>query len=199
MTGAVTKFAPKRSGVIETLGDLKREIASRLSHIADQTTLSQYVSEAEPMIQRELRARGLDIGRTVLAISDGIAAMPDGFEDIINLELRWAPKAENASTEVAIRAIPLQEPDFNRGEYLSFDFFEDATADLIYRRRAAPLIDDTDTNWLLHSAPNVYLYGSLMMADRQIIGTGRSMWADRFETAISAMTKTPTGLGLSGH
>ena len=36
--------------------------------------------------------------------------------------------------------------------------------EMIYRRTLPPLVEATDTNWLLDSAPDLYLYGTLMEA-----------------------------------
>jgi hypothetical protein len=61
---------------------------------------------------------------------------------------------------------------------------------LTYYQTVPPLINDTDTNWLLDSAPDVYLYGMLMNFAQYIVDDERvPMWETAFMTAMKEMER----------
>ena len=68
------------------------------------------------------------------------------------------------------------------------------TVELFYRRNLSPLVNNSDTNWLLLSSPDVYLFGALMMADKRLIGPRLGEWKESFQMAIDGVKKVEMSL-----
>lgn len=59
------------------------------------------------------------------------------------------------------------------------------TFELHYYAKSAPLVNDTDTNWLTDNAPDVLIYGALMQAE-PFLGTVdlNPVWEQRFNSEL---------------
>lgn len=59
---------------------------------------------------------------------------------------------------------------------------------LLYYQKFANLSNDTDTNWLLTNAPNLYLYGALIEAEPFLKNDGRiATWAGMYQSIASGL------------
>jgi len=197
---AVTNPVTDGNSAISTYAELKTAIANWLrpnsSASADMLArIPQYIGLCEAQVRRELHLRSLDQTDT-LTISDGSAAVPTGFQSVLSLTLTGEPYTQ-------IRALPLDQlrkldptqvsdsPYYYARTGSTFLFYPrtDATAELRFRRGVTPLSADADTNWLLASAPGVYLYGSLIHADRRLIGPRLGEWKEAFERELASLQR----------
>jgi hypothetical protein len=196
---AITDPVSDSNGAFSTFSGLKTAIIAWLrpnsSATSDMTTnIPKYVGLAEVMIRRELHLRAMDQTEASLTIDDGTASVPTGFQAVLSMALTDDPYNQ-------VRALPLDQlqkldptnatdkPFYYARSGSLFRFYPrtDATAQLIYRRNLTPLSADDDTNWLLAGHPDVYLYGSLIHADRRLIGPRLGEWKEGFEQALNSI------------
>jgi hypothetical protein len=194
------------NGAFTTYGGLKSEIAAwlrpNMTPTADMTArIPVYVGLAEVDIRRELHLRALDQADTSLDIEDGVAAVPAGFLSVLSMTMTTEPYNQ-------IRALPLDQLEkldptqlYDKPYYYtrtgsSFLFYPktDATARLRFRRGVTPLSADADTNWILAAHPDVYLYGSLLHADRRLIGPRLGEWEKGYARALDGIRKLEMNL-----
>ena len=198
ITAITDPTSDTNGATITTYGQLKTTIANWLRPNAtpssDMTArIPQYVGLAEVMIRRELRVKGLDAGLTTLTITDGVATVPDGLMEVTSM-------TQTASPYRRILPLPLEQiksmtpisgtgPRYFDRVGSSFIFYpaNSATASLAYRKSLTPLSADSDTNWLLLAHPDVYLYGTLIQADRRLIGPRLSEWKEGFAQAMASI------------
>lgn len=186
---------------ITTYAQLKTAIAAWLrpnsSVTSDMTTnIPRYVGLCEVMIRRELSLRSLDQVDTSLDITTGSADVPTGFQSVLSMTLVDEPYNQ-------IRYLPIDQLDkldptqtADKPYYYSrsgsvFYFYPKvtSTAKLRFRRGVAPLSADADTNWILAGHPDVYLYGSLLHADRRLIGPRLPEWKAGFAEALDSIAR----------
>jgi hypothetical protein len=194
------------NGAIETYGELKDEIAAWLrpnsAVTADMTArIPTYVGLAEVMIRRELHTRSLDTASASLTVTSGTATVPDGFQAVTSMALAVDPYTRLTGAPLeAVRAIAMQTTNTTplkyarSGSLFYFDFDGSTTVELFYRRNLSPLVNNSDTNWLLLSSPDVYLFGALMMADKRLIGPRLGEWKESFQMAIDGVKKVEMSL-----
>ena len=197
---AITDPVSDGNSAISTYAELKTAIANWLrpgsTPTADMTArIPQYIGLCEAQVRRELHLRSLDQSDT-LTITDGSASVPTGFQSVLSLTLTGEPYTQ-------IRALPLDQlrkldptqlsdsPYYYARTGSTFVFYPrtDATAELRFRRGVTPLTADADTNWLLAGHPDVYLYGSLIHADRRLIGPRLGEWKEGFERAMAGIER----------
>jgi len=197
---AITDPVSDGNSAISTYAELKTAIANWLrpgsTPTADMTArIPQYIGLCEAQVRRELHLRSLDQTET-LTISDGSASVPTGFQSVLSLTLTGEPYTQ-------IRALPLDQlrkldptqlsdsPYYYARTGSTFVFYPrtDATAELRFRRGVTPLTADADTNWLLAGAPGIYLYGSLIHADRRLIGPRLGEWKEAYERELASLQR----------
>jgi hypothetical protein len=66
------------------------------------------------------------------------------------------------------------------------------TAELHYYQKLDPLSSDNESNWLLSTNPDVYLYGALMMAEAFMWDDRVSRWKSAWDEAIDSLKKHGT-------
>ena len=196
---AITDVASDSNGAtIQTYGQLKTTIANWLRPNAtpssDMTSrIPQYIGLAEVMIRREIRAKGLDAGLTTLTITSGVATVPDGLMEVTSMTQASSPYSRILPLPLEqIKAMTPQlgtNPKYFDRVGSSFIFWPANTADanLAYRKSLTPLVNDSDTNWLLLAHPDVLLYGSLIQADRRLIGPRLNEWKEGFAQAMASI------------
>jgi len=194
------------NGAIETYGTLKSEIAAWIrpnsTATSDMTArIPKYIGLAEVMIRRELHTRSLDTASASLTVTSGTATVPDGFQAVTSMALAVDPYTRLTGAPLeAVRAIAMQTTNTTplkyarSGSLFYFDFDGSTTVELFYRRNMSPLVNDSDTNWLLLAHPDVYLFGALMMADKRLIGPRLGEWKESFQMAIDGVKKVEMSL-----
>lgn len=192
---------------ISTYGELKTAIAAWLrpnsSVSADMTTnIPKYIGLAEVMIRRELHMRVLDQADTSLDITAGVATVPTGYMGTISLSLAATPYLQIDATPLDVLMGLDQSATGDPRRYArsgsSFYFWPPttSTAKLYYRRGVTPLSADGDTNWILAAHPDAYLYGSLLQADRRLIGPRLGEWKEGFAQALDSIQKLERNLHM---
>ena len=62
--------------------------------------------------------------------------------------------------------------------------------EITYYQTVPPLVNDTDTNWLLDEAPDVYLYGMLYAFAQFLVDDARvPMWESAFITGMKELER----------
>lgn len=188
------------NSAISTYAELKTAIANWLrpnsSVTSDMTSrIPQYIGLCEVQVRRELHLRALDQTDT-LTIVDGSAAVPTGFQSVLSMTLTSEPYNKIAALPLdQLRKLdPSQVGDkpyyyARSGGVFLFYPRTDATAEIKFRRGVTPLSADGDTNWLLAGHADAYLYGSLIHADRRLIGPRLGEWKEGFERAMEGIRR----------
>lgn len=188
------------NSAIQTYGELKTAIANWLrpnsSVTSDMTSrIPQYIGLCEVQVRRELHLRALDQTDT-LTIVDGSAAVPTGFQSVLSMTLTSDPYNKIAALPLdQLRKLdPLQVADkpyyyARSGGVFLFYPRTSGTAEIKFRRGVTPLSADGDTNWLLAGHADAYLYGSLIHADRRLIGPRLGEWKEGFERAMEGIRR----------
>lgn len=170
---------------LDTFANLKLAIAQWLkpntSLPADETAsrIPEYVRLVEAEANRVLKNREMAQTTASLTVTSGVAALPSGFLAVRSLR-------QNASPYLRIKPMPVDdldqldpsatgEPQFHAIDGESIYFWPAITTTVKHRWRKAitNLSADGDTNWLLTSHPDFYLYGALKNADKRLVDPER--------------------------
>jgi hypothetical protein len=202
---AVTDPVTDSNGAFSTFSGLKTAIAAWLrpnsAVSADMTTnIPKYVGLAEVMIRRELHLRALDQTNTALSVDDGTATVPTGFQAVLSMRNSASPYERITGQSLdyieALDPTATGNPIYycRVGSLFRFWPLTDATVRLFYRKGLTPLSADDDTNWVLAQAPDLYLYASLLHADRRLIGPRLGEWKEGFQQALESMQRLERSL-----
>jgi hypothetical protein len=147
---------------------LKETIASHLDRDDLTAHISQFIRLAESRFRRDIRIREM-LTREPIIIYSNVVELPDGILETLSLRLMTRPI--KMLSEVSFydmeryRRYEKGLPRFFslRGHEIEFDVepVEAIEAEILYYKELDHLSEDVDTNALLRSAPDVYLYGSL--------------------------------------
>lgn len=197
---AITDPVSDGNSAISTYAELKTAIANWLRPGSTPTAdmlarIPQYIGLCEIQVRRELHLRALDQTDT-LTITDGSAAVPTGFQSVLSMTLTSEPYNKIAALPLdQLRKLdPLQVADkpyyyARSGGVFLFYPRTSGTAEIKFRRGVTPLSADGDTNWLLAGHADAYLYGSLIHADRRLIGPRLGEWKEGFERAMAGIER----------
>ncbi len=185
------------NSAIRTLGELKTRMADWLrpnsTPTPDMTAqIPRYIGLCEAEMNRRL-FMGEQNEIASLAIVDGLATVPVGFRSVVSLKLTEDPYTYitfgDAAPPAAAEPGLSNKPRLGRrvGANFVFDPPNSASASLIFKRGFTALEADADTNWLLLTHPDAYLYGSLVHADKRLIGERLGEWKESFEIVMRQM------------
>lgn len=153
-------------------------IAAIPSHMMNNTQLSSavcadFILMVEAEANRELRGR-VSTSRAVAIVEDEYAVVPDDFLGEISFRLDVTGRSKlTFKTLDAFDGLIASYPAAGRPLFFTvvggeFRFLpapdDDYTGNLVYWQKVPALTDGSDSNWLLDSHPDVYLYGCLMHA-----------------------------------
>lgn len=194
----ITTPASDSNGAFSTYGDLKDEIAAWIrpnSAVSSDMTarIPVYVGLAEVQIRRDLHGAVSDETDAALTITTGAATVPTGLQAVVSMTMVDEPYNE-------IRYLPIDQldkldpqqtsdkPYYWSRSGTSFRFYPltSGTAKIRYRRGMTPLANDSDTNWVLQSHPDLYLFASLVQAGRRLIDPRTSVWEQAYGMALQA-------------
>ena len=180
-----------------TYATLKSDIAGWLLRDDLTSAIPSFIRLAEASIRRDVRIRQM-IRTYTLTLSAQSQQLPEDF-----LEMERA--VVDSSTAYALKYMPPSalfsssayhdsgEPTFYTIEGDYFITAPDATGSdvlLSYYKAFSSLTNDTDTNWLLTNAYDVYLYGSLAHAAPYIKEDSRvTLWNAGYMDAVSKLNK----------
>jgi hypothetical protein len=126
---------------LANLGDLRGAIEDTLARNDLQSLFPGAVRKFESKFNVSVRIAEMEVANT-LAVVNGVATLPSSF-----LELRNVQGQESNPTY------------YLSGNSIIFTTFAPETVDVIYYAKLPPLVNDTDTNWLLLNYPHLYEYG----------------------------------------
>ena len=188
-----------------TYATLKSDIAGWLLRDDLTAAIPSFVRLAEASIRRDLRIRQM-LRTYTLTLSAQSQALPEDFMELERIvldsttsSLSYLPPsalfANSAYTESG-------DPQYYtiEGDYLITA--PDATGSdvmLCYYKAYSSLTNDSDTNWLLTNAYDVYLYGSLSHAAPYIKEDGRvQLWNAGYSEAIAKLNKMERRSAFAG-
>lgn len=205
----VYDIAPE--GAIDTYSDLVAELRDLQDNAAyDLTAIARAVRKAEAMFMRRLRSSAKEV-TTTLAVTDATAALPTDCREI--RAVVWQGSAiEHPLGQTSLAGLaasyggstaeyPLAYA--REGDMLRFGPVASGTARLVYFGDLLPLSDANPTNWLLQSAPDLYIAGTqyyLCRRERDDAGAQAAlMEAEAIMAAINDEAASKAGGNLIPH
>ena len=199
---SITSYAELQAAIVDWLArpndpalsavvpDLIRLAEARIMHGAGEAGAALYSSP--------LRVRQMETRATVV-LSAEYVAVPADFMELRELKINTAREqklvyvtpqhfAETAAAQLG------GVPRFYTlvGGSLRFGPFPSGspplTAELLYYAKLPPLTEAAPANWLLASAPNVYLFGALLEASAYVRDQGQlAEWSTQYAAAVGAL------------
>lgn len=188
-----------------TYATLKSDIAGWLLRDDLTAAIPSFVRLAEASIRRDLRIRQM-LRTYTLTISAQSQALPEDFMEMERIILDSTVWNLSYLPPPALFSNPAYTDGGNpmyytiEGDYLITA--PDATGSdvmLCYYKAYSSLTNDSDTNWLLTNAYDVYLYGSLSHAAPYIKEDGRvQLWNAGYSEAIAKLNKMERRSAFAG-
>lgn len=177
---------------LTTYSELKTSLASWLHRSDLSNVLGDFITLCESDFNRRLRLATMET-RVTADFDEGYEDLPDDFLEMREIKINsnpvralqylsphqmsdWYPTSESANpefytivgTQVRMNKTPTEE------------------AEMVYYKKIPALSDTQTTNWMLTNHPDVYLYGSLAMAEPYVKNDKRvAMWKSLYEAALS--------------
>jgi hypothetical protein len=179
-----------------TYDELKAAIADWLDRADLAPVIPQFVALAEAQFNRVLRVRQM-IKRATASIESHFTPLPGDFLEAANVQSNTAPgrPLQVMSMEVADRL----RADTPNGVPTNFTIVGDtlelvpvpsapSTIEMTYYARIPALSATTQSNWLLLSSPDLYLYAALLQTAPYLRDDERvTVWAALYESRLDEM------------
>lgn len=188
-----------------TYATLKSDIAGWLLRDDLTAAIPSFVRLAEASIRRDLRIRQM-LRTYTLTLSAQSQQLPEDFMEMERIILDSTVWNLSYLPPPALFSNPAYTDGGNpmyytiEGDYLITA--PDATGSdvlLCYYKAYSSLTNDSDTNWLLTNAYDVYLYGSLSHAAPYIKEDGRvQLWNAGYSEAIAKLNKMERRSAFAG-
>jgi hypothetical protein len=167
---------------IANLGELRGAIEDNLARSDLQSLFPVYVRIFESKFNVSVRIAEMEVANT-LAVVNGVATLPSSF-----LELRNVQGQENNNTSYYLS-----------GNSIIFTTFAPDTVEVVYYAKLPPLVNDTDTNWLLLNYPHLYEYGvtselGIPLQDSSIIQLNKAL----FDSSLAQLKDADLGRRWGG-
>lgn len=160
---------------ISTFGELKTAVASWLNRTDLTSSIPDFVKLAESNIRRDVKTRAHET-RATGTLTGETLAFPTRFMEARSLAVEDRP-LEYLSPEAYQHKVDQEYTSQGYYTIIGDDIYvlNGASGDdyvLIYRESLTGFSSDSDTNWLLTNAPEVYLWGaceqgSVFLKDRE--------------------------------
>tara|TARA_R110000765_G_scaffold39793_1_gene86245 strand:+ start:980 stop:1570 length:591 start_codon:yes stop_codon:yes gene_type:complete len=175
-------------------GELKSVVAEYI-HRSDLTAMMPtFVEMAHARIMRDVRVPGM-LEDSTLTVGSAPVALPAGFLDMRELSntgpvrrynLKSVGRAQLNEYTAATGGLPIAYSII--GNKVEIQPAADATLRIIYFKRFAMFVDDTDTNSILELNPYLYIYSVLIEANSYIQDTEqRAKAVDFYTTEYQAL------------
>lgn len=179
---------------LSTYSGLKTSVADWLNRDDLTTAIADFISLAEAQMERKLRTRQMLV-RANATIDTEYAAVPDDFLEAKSFKLSTNPvTALGFETIDSLDNLSWNYPSASKPRFFSvvggqFRFLpvpdSSYTGELAYYAKLSKLSDSNTTNWLLTSAPDAYLYGTLMQAAPYLKDDARiATWSALYSSAL---------------
>lgn len=180
-----------------TFAVLKSDVADWLLRDDLTTVIPSFVRNAEAAIRRDIRVSNQETSASI-TVTNGTGSLPDGFIEAYRVtvdsttywHLNYLTPSYMYSSEI-YNETGTAEAYTIEGSNIIIRPQASATVLMGYVKAFDALSDDTDTNWLLTNAYDVYLYGTLVQAAPYIKDDARlPMWQQMYANAVAATNKT---------
>lgn len=178
-----------------TFQELKDELASWINHPEAEPVLGTFVALAEADMRRRVRTMQMQ-KRASLALAAQYVTLPTDWLETIRLSIPGVARIELAS-EAALSDLRLVSnvagtPQFYAHTGNALELYPtpgaSVTGELVYFAALPALSDASPTNWLLATAPDAYLYGSLTHAVPYLEAAPQAgTWGALYEAAIASL------------
>lgn len=167
---------------IANLGELRGAIEDNLARSDFQSLFPVYVRIFESKFNVAVRIAEMEVAN-VLSVVNGVATLPSSF-----LELRNVQGQENNNTSYYLS-----------GNSIIFTTSAPDIIDVVYYAKLPPLVNDTDSNWLLLNYPHLYLYGvtaelGIPLQDSSIIQINKAL----FDSSLAQLKDADLGRRWGG-
>jgi hypothetical protein len=179
---------------LATYGDLKSAVATWLSRADLTTVIPDFISLAHAKLMRVLRTREMETVDAAFSISAELVNLPALFLESRTMSLQTNPRQSLTFMDPEKMTsfysdTPGQPKSYCViGGQFKFSPPPDATytATLVYYSSLAQMSATADTNWILTSHPDAYLYGALLEATSVIQDDPRiTLWKAMYEDAVN--------------
>ena len=193
---------------LTTYNELKTSVGDWLNRSDLTTAIPDFISLAEAQIERNLRTRQMLL-RSTATIDTEYAAVPDDFLEVKSFKLNTSPPTplqfetidsmDNLSTIYTSSTKPAYFSVVG-GQFRFLPITDSSyTSELTYYAKLSKLSTSNTTNWLLTSAPDVYLYGALMKAAPYLQDDARiTTWASLYKTGLEEVRQADDRGATSG-
>lgn len=179
-----------------TYAVLKSDVADWLLRDDLTNAIPSFIRLCEANIRRDVKVRAMETSASI-TITSGVATLPDGFIEarrlILDNSTYWAldylPPDVLYSTQVYIESGSAVAYTIE-GDSLIFRPSASESGLLLYSKAFDALADDSDTNWLLTNAYDIYLYGTLIHTAPYLKDDARLMvWGEMYAKAVAGINK----------
>ena len=182
---------------ITTYSELKSNIADWLLRDDLTSVIPTFISLAESQINRDIRDHRM-VKRATAEVDTKYFLKPSDWLETIRFQLNTTPIATllfvtpDQASEEQIKFTASGKPKYftNVGTQIEVVPTPDAvyTGELMYYAKVPALSDSTTENWLLSSAPDIYLYGTLMQAAPYLNDDGRiAVWQGLYRQGVETL------------
>jgi hypothetical protein len=185
-------------GIITNYGDLKTAVGDEINRKNLVDKIPGFIRRAEKMVNRELRVPAMEEIATG-TLSSSTLALPSLFLETIDLMVnngaKYVPLVRNEYRRVResqgnTSGIPKYYVERDEEIIVAPGPDSSYAYELLYYKSFADFSADSDTNWVIDNAPELYLYGALVDAnaflkDLEMIG----YWSERFNERIAELKR----------
>lgn len=183
---------------ISNYGELKTAVANWMDRDDLSSRIPEFIALAEARFNRVLRIRAMESKQTASTVAgQQNLALPTNYIQMRNVQMNTSPVTpmQYVTPEIFDRLYggsATGTPKFYSiiANELQLGPTPDTvqTIEMLFYKKFNALVNDSDDNWVLINAPDVYLYGSLMEAEPFIMNDARTaLWAEAFQNAISSI------------
>jgi len=182
---------------ISNYAELNAAVADTLNRTDLESAIPNFIALCETQTERQLRVRQM-LGSMLITIDSEFEALPTDFLETRSIVLNTQPvrllgfrTIDSMAEYKAAFTAPSKPSEYCViGEQFQFLPVPDTTysATLTYYKTIPRLSDALASNWLLHKAPDVYLYGALINSAPYLKEDNRiQTWATYYQGAIDAL------------
>jgi hypothetical protein len=182
---------------VTTYAGLVTSVQNWLNRPDLDAMVPDFIDLLEAELNRELRVP--DMEDTVDLDAEAIVDLPTDFLELRSLTVDTTPRTELIQAPLAQIEVFYESDTTGRPAYFSIsdgaiklgpEPVEGYTLRLAYYKVIPALSPDDQTNWLIVSHPDVYLWGTLALAEAFIWDDPRvPMWRSAFDSALDSLKR----------
>lgn len=174
-------------------GELKKAVGKWLKRTDLTDDIPELVSLFHAFANRTMRLQAMRSTEFIEA-AEGRAALPEGYLELVS------PRSGGVGLSFGDDRNPIGPGGFGfDGHSLLVNEKFNGPIRVTFYKKFPELVADTDTNWLLENAPDVYLFGALTEAEPFIWNDQRMpMWKARRDEALAAVVLMDERARFSG-